>query len=165
MAAVAGSRSRDGCLGCRRKRRRCDKRRPQCGACGRTGVTCVFPPRPSASTPEKFVVLESDGYHFARIRPNGRDVLFVNLTTLQLATIWRKSLHHDAEPDGEQTSLEADESWWTEESNTNRSLIRQPQWAHGLGERTGAAHGSQHLLIQYCETSRLLLDRSLHSDL
>lgn len=37
------SRSRSGCLTCRRKKKRCDQARPKCGLCSRVGTYCEWP--------------------------------------------------------------------------------------------------------------------------
>ncbi|KAL4962464.1 Zn(II)2Cys6 transcription factor [Aspergillus stella-maris] len=36
--------SKNGCLVCRRRKKKCDERRPTCAACQRNGLDCVWPP-------------------------------------------------------------------------------------------------------------------------
>lgn len=43
MAGAHGSRSRDGCSNCRRRKRRCDESKPVCLTCRRTGADCIYP--------------------------------------------------------------------------------------------------------------------------
>ncbi|EAS28826.3 uncharacterized protein CIMG_07572 [Coccidioides immitis RS] len=43
MGSVARLRTRTGCLECRRRRKKCDEKRPLCAGCSRNGLRCTWP--------------------------------------------------------------------------------------------------------------------------
>jgi hypothetical protein len=73
-----GSRSRDGCFNCRKRKRRCDEEKPVCRRCRKIGDDCVFP-----TSTLKFVVAASDHYMI----PIQQNLSFLNLSTRELVAI------------------------------------------------------------------------------
>ncbi|KAL3456157.1 fungal-specific transcription factor domain-containing protein [Aspergillus heterothallicus] len=61
---TSGSRSRNGCSSCRRRKRRCDEHKPVCLSCARTGAECIYPAPLSAATPARFIITVSHGHYF-----------------------------------------------------------------------------------------------------
>ncbi|KAJ4135183.1 hypothetical protein NW768_004802 [Fusarium equiseti] len=78
-----GSRSRDGCFNCRKRKRRCDEEKPVCQRCRKNGVDCVFPTPASASNPLKFVVAGSNHYMI----PITQSPSFLNLSPRELVAV------------------------------------------------------------------------------
>jgi hypothetical protein len=77
-----GSRSREGCFNCRKRKRRCDEEKPICQRCRKIGDDCVFP---SSSNTFKFVVVASDDDH--HMIPITQNISFLNLSTQELVAI------------------------------------------------------------------------------
>ncbi|KAM5357961.1 hypothetical protein ACJZ2D_015729 [Fusarium nematophilum] len=82
-----GSRSRDGCFSCRRRKRRCDEEKPVCLRCRKTGDDCVFPERASASNPLKFVIAASPDHYVVPIQGSHRNASFLNLSAREVLAI------------------------------------------------------------------------------
>jgi Fungal Zn(2)-Cys(6) binuclear cluster domain len=70
MKIVDGTRRRSGCFGCRRRKRRCDERKPTCLRCAKAEDSCTYPdPRCSSNirliisrgTPEVLLPLTHSG--------------------------------------------------------------------------------------------------------
>lgn len=78
-----GSRSRDGCFNCRKRKRRCDEEKPICRRCRKNGDDCVFPTPASASNPLKFVVAGSNHYMI----PITQSPSFLNLSPRELTAV------------------------------------------------------------------------------
>ncbi|KAI8662206.1 Zn(2)-C6 fungal-type domain-containing protein [Fusarium sp. Ph1] len=85
-----GSRSRDGCFNCRRRKRRCDEEKPVCRRCRKMGDNCVFPEPASASNPLKFVVAASPDHYIVPVGGSDKGTSFLNLSPRELAIIWTK---------------------------------------------------------------------------
>ncbi|RBR13040.1 hypothetical protein FVER53590_06641 [Fusarium verticillioides] len=79
-----GSRSRDGCFNCRRRKRRCDEEKPTCRRCQRAGDECIFPSPASASNPYKFIVAASDHY---LVPSDDQNHSFLNLSPQELVAV------------------------------------------------------------------------------
>ncbi|VTO83103.1 unnamed protein product [Fusarium graminearum] len=77
-----GSRSRDGCFNCRKRKRRCDEDKPICQRCRKIGDDCVFP---SSSNVFKFVVVAPSDHYMIPITQN---ISFLNLSTQELVSIY-----------------------------------------------------------------------------
>ncbi|ENH70383.1 hypothetical protein FOC1_g10012308 [Fusarium oxysporum f. sp. cubense race 1] len=80
-----GSRSRDGCFNCRRRKRRCDEEKPTCRRCQRTGDDCIFPSPASASNPLKFIVAASNDHYL--VPSDNQSHSFLNLSPQELVAI------------------------------------------------------------------------------
>lgn len=78
-----GSRSRDGCFNCRKRKRRCDEEKPICQRCRKIGDDCVFPKPASASNPLKFVVAASDHYMIPLVQQTS----FLNLSPQEVVAV------------------------------------------------------------------------------
>ncbi|KAI5461756.1 fungal-specific transcription factor domain-containing protein [Mariannaea sp. PMI_226] len=86
MPGARGSRSRDGCSNCRRRKRRCDESKPVCLTCRRTGVECIYPVPGSASNPLKFVVSVSSDHHSIPIARRAVKPNFLHLFSGEMPT-------------------------------------------------------------------------------
>ncbi|KAL5631926.1 hypothetical protein ACGC1H_000076 [Rhizoctonia solani] len=53
-------RSRSGCLTCRRKRKKCDERKPFCSLCKRTDSRCIWSGQPEQDTNSRIIASTSD---------------------------------------------------------------------------------------------------------
>ncbi|EMT69844.1 Transcriptional activator protein UGA3 [Fusarium odoratissimum] len=84
-----GSRSRDGCFNCRRRKRRCDEEKPTCRRCQRTGDDCIFPSPASASNPLKFIVAASNDHYL--VPSDNQSHSFLNLSPRELVAICNSS--------------------------------------------------------------------------
>ncbi|KAK1718443.1 fungal-specific transcription factor domain-containing protein [Colletotrichum lupini] len=80
-----GTRSRTGCLDCRRRKRRCDEGKPKCASCRRHGVVCVYV-KSSQSSPSKFLLSVASGHFIAPLESPASDS-FVNLRSDELALV------------------------------------------------------------------------------
>ncbi|KAK1717486.1 hypothetical protein CaCOL14_004290 [Colletotrichum acutatum] len=80
-----GTRSRTGCLDCRRRKRRCDEGKPKCASCRRHGVACVYV-KSSQSSPSKFLLSVASGHFIAPLESPASDS-FVNLRSDELALV------------------------------------------------------------------------------
>lgn len=78
-----GSRSRDGCFNCRKRKRRCDEEKPVCRRCCKTRDDCVFP-EPASASNLKFVVAASDHY---LVPITTQNTSFLNLSPQELVSI------------------------------------------------------------------------------
>ncbi|KAH6969373.1 fungal-specific transcription factor domain-containing protein [Fusarium avenaceum] len=78
-----GSRSREGCFNCRKRKRRCDEEKPVCRRCRKTRDDCVFP-EPASTSNLKFVVAASDHY---LVPTTTQNTSFLNLSPQELVSI------------------------------------------------------------------------------
>ncbi|CAJ0541211.1 Ff.00g079370.m01.CDS01 [Fusarium sp. VM40] len=78
-----GSRSREGCFNCRKRKRRCDEEKPVCRRCRKTRDDCVFP-EPASASNLKFVVAASDHY---LVPITTQNTSFLNLSPQELVSI------------------------------------------------------------------------------
>ncbi|KAJ1305128.1 hypothetical protein OPQ81_000165 [Rhizoctonia solani] len=84
-------RSKDGCLNCRRKRKKCDEKWPSCSRCTRTGSKCVWPP------PTSVLQIDSsmDAAQIIRsLAPPGIETNEVNTSGFSAGLIFTDSAQH-----------------------------------------------------------------------
>ncbi|KAH7136405.1 fungal-specific transcription factor domain-containing protein [Dactylonectria macrodidyma] len=87
MSRANGSRSRRGCLTCRRRKRRCDEAKPVCMSCLRLKSDCVYPTLGSSSNPLKFIVATSPNHYFIPVEEQARNLGFLHLSSHELASL------------------------------------------------------------------------------
>ena len=149
------NRDSSGCLRCRQKKRRCDRRRPVCGACRNVRDECVFPSASQAGRTYRFIVMVS-AYHFLfPSRQTASKPGFINLTTSELRTVWSKTVtdSYDAVPLNRQGSLNAEDGWWGRD--LDRLLLLQPKWPSHPSQTSIRDYGTAHYLMQYCSCHTL----------
>ncbi|VUC22007.1 unnamed protein product [Clonostachys rosea] len=84
MADLKGTRSRDGCYNCRRRKRRCDKQKPICMSCRKNGGSCVFP---SVTNSLKFVVSVAPTEHLIPFEESIPTSAFFHTSAEDVATL------------------------------------------------------------------------------
>ncbi|KAL3451568.1 fungal-specific transcription factor domain-containing protein [Aspergillus insuetus] len=97
-----GSRSRNGCSNCRRRKRQCDEDKPMCLSCSRSGVECVYPTRPSGSS---FIIAVSHEHYTV---PFPGKPSFFNMTVREMKACEEKFRDCESSPD----YLRLDEVCW-----------------------------------------------------
>ncbi|CAM1507804.1 Fc.00g046520.m01.CDS01 [Cosmosporella sp. VM-42] len=124
MSNSKGSRSRDGCFNCRRRKRRCDEEKPVCLSCRRTGAECVFPAPRSASTPLKFIVAASPNHYMVPINQSSKRASFLNITSHELATICPKFEGTDANVLRHDLDESLDGLQWNQRGGSDDRILR-----------------------------------------
>ena len=148
MSSSKGSRSRDGCFSCRRRKRRCDEEKPICASCRRTGSDCVYPNSPSAPTPMKFIVATSPAHHMVPIKRSNRRASFLNLTPHDLEVICPKFQGADGQHESE-IDDPVDLRWDSKVASDTRLLrIISP---FSLTQTPESLRTLETALIQYCK--------------
>lgn len=151
MSASKGSRSRDGCFNCRRRKRRCDEEKPICLSCRRTGAECIFPKSPSGSTPLKFIVATSPAHHMVPINQANRRASFLNLTPHDLATICPKFQGTDAHFENSDLDIgHSAELAWEDEGVSDTRLLRMIS-PFSMTQAPESLRALETALIQYCK--------------
>lgn len=138
MAGAHGSRSRDGCSNCRRRKRRCDESKPVCLTCRRTGADCIYPVPGSASNPLKFVVATSP--HYILPSPGAGKSRFLHLSSTEMPALCLPGETSINQPDGPRLDM---------------GFPRQISLFQGTGQR--ALRAVEPALMQYCKRPLLCL--------
>lgn len=158
MNEKKGTRSRDGCFNCRKRKRRCDKQKPICVSCSKSSSRCVYP---SAATPLKFVISLSPGHYTIPIAQEDGKTPFLNLTSHDVATI-RPALD-DLESDHIDIHLSPPDSGYGEDSEDSRSdlhvesptqLTLPRPMSLNLPVSNGPLESTETALLQYCGLPR-----------
>lgn len=152
MSSSKGSRSRDGCFSCRRRKRRCDEEKPICASCRRTGAECIYPNSPSATTPMKFIVATSSSHHMLPIQRSHRKASFLNLTPHDLEVFCPKfqgtetdQAQHDSEND------DAVDLRWDSNAGSDTRLLRIVS-PFTFAQTPESLRTLETALIQYCKS-------------
>jgi hypothetical protein len=90
---MSGTRSRTGCMACRRRKKRCDEMRPICRRCQVSGVSCVYP-NASGAFSERYLISSALEHYMLPDSPSERH--FINLG---LKDISRLCLTYDSSAD------------------------------------------------------------------
>lgn len=153
MSNNKGTRSRQGCFNCRKRKRRCDQTKPVCLSCTKIGSRCEYP---SATTPLKFVISLSPGHYTIPVANTDARTPFLNLTSHDVATIGPalhdlESNQHDHALDGAGDELE--DSRLEVRSNMNQKMQAMTQRPLSLQLFSGsdAMKSIQFALLQYCQ--------------
>lgn len=147
ITKAAGSRSRSGCLECRRRKRRCDEAKPICLLCSRRGATCIY--QNEARKPIQHVVSVASGHHVLPLASRISKASFIHLSSREFGLVC--SQH--ASP----TDMNAGHQTVAGSLISSRNLLwsSHPDWQSSLAPET------EHSLVQYCElVQSLCLTRS-----
>lgn len=157
-----GSRSRSGCFGCRRRKRRCDERRPACLACRSRGQSCDYPLN-TALRSWRVIVGASLGHPKPVVssRRNGTATSFFNISSeevpgLQAAAQLCESLTRERDAD------EQEELFERVEERQDKPLLRRhvsstSDLLFPLARPLQLSHlaGLESQLVQYCGLLRM----------
>ncbi|KAI5271266.1 hypothetical protein E4T47_05444 [Aureobasidium subglaciale] len=90
---MSGTRTRSGCMGCRRRKKRCDETKPICRRCQISGASCVYP-NASGAFSERYLISSALEHYILPGVFSERH--FVNLTTRDIARLCLSygSRHH-----------------------------------------------------------------------
>ncbi|KAF6836798.1 hypothetical protein CMUS01_05278 [Colletotrichum musicola] len=126
-----GSRDRTGCKDCRRRKRGCDRKKPQCGSCQKHNVACVYVD-PTQTSPSKYVHQFTKN-HFTVPLDSAGSPTFVNLRSDEVALICQQ--YAGAADLAQRTPPRAPQS-----------IVPNPRWAPVLDPKSG---GSEMEMVQY----------------
>ncbi|KAL0943703.1 uncharacterized protein CTRU02_201590 [Colletotrichum truncatum] len=135
-----GSRSRDGCMDCRRRKRGCDKAKPVCSSCRKHRVACIYN-KPNQTSPSKYFVSVA-GEHFILPLESAVNHSFVNLRSDEIGVVcgqYAEQAIHTAPPP-------TDQNQHTAPSKNHMPLVRNPCWLP-IPEKVQSVHET--LLVQY----------------
>ena len=162
MSNSKGSRSRDGCFDCRRRKRRCDEEKPVCRSCRRTGAECIFPGLRSASTPMKFIVAASPSHYMVPINQPSRKASFLNTTSHELAAICSKFDGSDVGVLRYNSDDSLDELRRIDRGGSDNRLLRVVS-PFSFSQSPEAVQAVEAALIQYCELLSKHSNREMRS--
>lgn len=104
---VGGQRSRSGCLGCRRRKKRCDETKPICQRCQGAGAPCVYPDPISGAFNSRFSISSASEHYTLPTGSSERH--FINLNQDDIARLCLSYARHNIHSEHDRTvSLEPD---------------------------------------------------------
>ncbi|KAL4904977.1 hypothetical protein BDW74DRAFT_178544 [Aspergillus multicolor] len=117
-----GSRSRNGCTNCRRRKRRCDEEKPACLWCTRTAAECIHPSTHSASTHVKFILSAAKNHYIVHFTMQAAKAAFLHMSLEDLIACEGKFRGVDR-PDKLPAAAE-DELYWETQGSVDSHISR-----------------------------------------